>query len=398
MTATLTTVDAILKEVYGPRIQDQLQSEAVGLKRIEKTSEGVTETVGGKYVDFPIRVKRNHGVGYRDENGQLPAAKRQEYAEVHTTLRYGYGRVRLTGQAMRLAEKNHQAFASAMDEEMEGLKETLSKDSNRIFYGDGTGLMATITSAGAGATDTHTVDTVKYLEIGQQVDVLVKSGGATVQLDVEIIDVNEDTLAVQFSASFVSNSANNHGIYRQGSFEKEPQGLGSIVNDAGTLFNVDPTVQPLWKSIIKDNGGTNRALSEGLMIETVDDVRIKGGAVSLILGSLGVRRAYFNLLTQQRRYTDTKEFAGGFTGLAFNHGKEIPMVEDVDHPDNTMHMLTEKRFKVYQDSDWHWAQDDGNILKWVTDFDAWEGFMRKYWELGISQRNAQARIEDITEG
>jgi len=134
------------------------------------------------------------------------------------------------------------------------------------------------------------------------------------------------------------------------------------------------------------------------MIETCDLVRVNGGKTSLILGSLGVRRAYFNLLTQQRRYADTKEFAGGFNGLAFHYGKEVPMVEDVDAPPNKMRFIDESKFKVYRNKEWHWADDDGSVLKWVHDYDAWEGIMRQYWEIGTASRNAQASLDDITEG
>jgi len=80
-TTTMTTVDNILKEVYEDGgINDQLQSEIVALTRIEKTSEGVTHEVGGKYVRFPVRTKRNHGIGARNENEALPIARTQSYA------------------------------------------------------------------------------------------------------------------------------------------------------------------------------------------------------------------------------------------------------------------------------------------------------------------------------
>lgn len=394
MGATLTTVDAILKEIYGPRIVDQLQDETVAIKRLEKSSDGVVETVGGKYVNFPLRVGRNHGQGYRDENEALPSAKQQKYAEAFVKLKYGYGRVRLTGQVMGLAEKNYQAFASAMDREMDGIKTDLAKDTNRVAYGDGTGLLASLT--GAETTNPYAVDNTQRLEVGMQVDILVRSTGATVQLDTEITAVDPAAGTVSFANTFTA--ANTQGIYRQGSFEREPDGLGSIVSTTGTLHDVDPALVPIWKSVINGNGGTNRALSEGLMIKLADDIRVNGGKVSLILGSLGVRRAYFNLLTQQRRYADTKDFAGGFKGLAFNHGREIPMVEDPDHGPNMMHFLDESEIKVYQSKDWHWAEDDGNVLKWVTGFDAWEAIIRKYWEIGCHRRNAQGRLDDITEG
>lgn len=395
MGATLETVDAILKEIYGPRIVDQLQNETVAIKRIEKSSDNIVETVGGKYVNFPLKVGRNHGQGYRNENELLPAAKRQKYNEVVVKLKYGYGRVRLTGQVMTLAEKNYQSFASAMDREMEGIKDDLVKDTNRIAYGDGTGSLATIDTTATSAA-THSVADASLLEVGMQVDVLKIANGATVLLDTEIVAVDLAANTVTF-ADAVAVTADTDGIYRQGSFEREPNGLGNIISD-GELHGLDSADQPLWQAVIQDNGGTPRALSEGLMIETADKVRINGGKTSVILGSLGTRRAYFNLLTQQRRYTDTKKFEGGFTGLAFNYGTEIPMVEDPDAPKNLMHFLDESEMRVHHSKDWHWAEEDGNILKWVTGYDAWEAVMRKYWELGCQRRNAQAKIVDLIEG
>lgn len=394
MPATMTTVDALLKEVYGPRIENQMQNETVAMKRIERTSDGVVETVGGKYVDFPIRVARNSGIGNRNELEALPTAGQQGYAEVHVGLKYAYGRVRFSSQVMTLAEKNYQAFASTMDNEMEFLKDDLAKDCNRQIYGDGTGLMATITDANA--TATHTVNNAQYLNIGDQVDIITISTGVVTNSALTITDING--LTVTLSGATALTVANNQGIYRTGNYGREVSGLNLIVSATATLHGLAPASQRKWAATVNANGGTNRALSEGLMIAQVDAVRINGGRTSLILTSLGVRRAYFNLLTQQRRYTDTKNFAGGFTGLAFNHGTEIPVVEDPDAPPNTMWGLDEDKFKIYRTKEWHWADEDGNVLKWVTGFDAFEAYMRQFWELGTSQRNAHWKLADVTEG
>jgi hypothetical protein len=104
MPATLTTVANILKELYpGKDIADQLNEEVVGYKRIEGSSEGVTTEVGGKYVTFPVRVRRNSGIGYRNELEALPTAGQQGFASVRIGLTYGYGRIRLSGPSMSLA-------------------------------------------------------------------------------------------------------------------------------------------------------------------------------------------------------------------------------------------------------------------------------------------------------
>lgn len=392
MPATTTTVSAIMKEVYGPRIENQMQDETVALKRIERTSDGVTETIGGKYVDFPIRVKRNSGRGMRGELEALPNAGNQGYAEVHVPLRYAYGRVKFSSQLMTLAEKNYQAFASAMDNEMNYLKDDLAKDSNRQVYGDGVGTMAVITDT-ANSAD-HDVDNAQYLEIGDVVDVITLSSGVVVESELTIEDIVDNTITLSDTAN---TTADLQGIFRSGNYNREVSGLDLIINDEDELHGLDPANERKWAGIV-DTAGANRPLSEGLMIRQVDEARKNGGKTSLILTSLGVRRAYFNLLTQQRRYTDTKNFAGGFVGLAFNHGREIPVIEDPDAPPNTMWGLDEDKFKVYRNKEWHWADEDGNVLKWVSGYDAFEAFMRQFWEIGTSQRNAHWKMDALTEG
>lgn len=395
MPATLATVDAILKEVYGPRIENQLQNEVVLPKRIERTSDGVTSNVGGKYVDFPIKVKRSTGIGYRAEGGQLPAAGNQGYAEVHVPLRYGYGRVRYTGQLMELAKTNTQAFVNAVEAENKGLKEDIAKDSARVIYGDGSGLIATLADTATSAT--HVVDNAQWLHEGMLVDVLTISTGSPtggLQNDL-IVSVDYDTNTVVFTTSFTA--ATTQGVFRAGDYGNEPTGLSKIVAATGALHGVDPASVAVWKSRINANGGTPRPLSEGLMITLCDDIRRAGGKTSLIITSLGVRRSYFNLLVQQRRYPNTQEFEGGFKGLAFNYGTDVPVVEDVDHPPEKMHFLDESEFKIYRSREWHWMDDDGTVLKWVTDYDSWEALLRQYSELGTQRRNAHGRLDDIIE-
>lgn len=399
MPASLTTVNSITKEIYTGKIQTQLQNETVAIKRIESSSQGVTSEVGGKYVTFPIKITRNAGIGYRNELEQLQAGGQQGYSSVRVGLKYGYGRVRLSGQLMDLADSNTQAFASAMDEEMNGLKDDIAKDVNRIIYGDGTGAVASV-PASTTTVNTAVVTNTQYLEIGMQVDIgtaaqlLAATAPATNR---QITAINQSTKTITFDGAAVSLSANSI-VVRTGNYNREPNGFKSIISSSGVLFNVDPSVVSKWASVVDSNGGTLRALSEGMMITATDNVRVNGGRTSLILMGLGVRRAYFNLLSQQRRYPSTQKYDGGFEGLAFHNGREIPVIEDPDAPPNTIYLIDESKFKIYRDKPWSWLQTDGTIWKWVHDFDAYEGILKQYWEMAISQRNAHAVIQDVTEG
>lgn len=395
MPATMTTIDAITKEMYEGPITDQLQSEVTALKRIERNGQGIRDEVGGKYLVFPIRTKRNQGIGSRNELEQLPAAGQQGFARGTVNLKYDYGRVRMSGQTMDLADGNPQAFADAMDLEMEGLKDDLLKNANRQVFGTNVGVLATVT---ADAANTVTVNSIKYLEVGQQIDI-VTPAGVVHAANRQITAINETTLVVTYDGADASaTTAPTDIIVRQGNYNREVTGFAALVTATGALFGLDPATQPKWKSIVDANGGVNRPLSEGMLTTMTDKVRTNGGKTSVIITSLGVRRAYFNLLSQQRRFTGTKEFAGGITALTFSNGRDIPFVEDVDAPDNTIYYLDESKIKIAQDHDFTWMQRDGNIWKWVTDYDAYEGVMNKYWEIYTNQRGAHAVSADVTEG
>jgi hypothetical protein len=138
------------------------------------------------------------------------------------------------------------------------------------------------------------------------------------------------------------------------------------------------------------------------MIKMVDRIRTRGGSTTLILQSLGVRRAYFGLLSQYRQTVNTQEFTGGFSGLAFTTDRgEIPVIADVDAPLGTQYFINEDTMTYYRDEDWHFLDRDGSMWKQVRDangdYDAYYARMVEYHELGCDRRNSNGTIQDITE-
>ncbi len=397
MGATMTTVNAITKEVYGPRIVDQLENETVLTRRIEKTTKGTEEHAGGKYVTFPLKTRRNHGIGYRNELEALQAPGQQGWNTIRVGLKYGYGRVHLSGQTFDLAESNFQAFSSAMREEMDGLKNDLQKDTNRVLWGNGLGVLATVTAA-TGPLNTFTLGTnagvLNFIDLDMMIDVLDSTGVTPKISNRKVTAINEATGVITFdgaAGTFVIGDI----VVRTGNYGKEPQGLSSLVSATSTLFNLAPAAEPLWKSVEDNAGG---ALSESRMIKMCDTLRKNGGRPTVIFSDLDSRRAYFNLLTTQRRFTGTKDFEGGFTGLTFSYEEDIPVVTDVDAPAGKMWFLREPDFTVYQIRDWSWEDRDGNMWKWVSGFDAYEALMKKYWEFAVNRRNTQGVMTGITPG
>lgn len=394
---TMTIVDGVLKEVYETRLRDQLNNEAIALRRIEKTSEGVSHDVGGKYVAFPIRTRRNHGVGARNENEALPDPRSQKYAAARINLAYLYGALSLTGQTMELADSNPQAFVSVMDAEIDGLKQTLVKDTNRQMYGTSDGILAVVTADGA---NTVTVASTQYLEVGMVIDVWDPTF-ATPRVQARDITAISG-LVVTYSGADGTASVNDV-VTRTGSQQREKIGFAQIIKATGSLYNINPASEPVWASSVDSNGGILQALSEGRMIKMVDNIRTAGGGTPTVMfTSLGVRRAYFQLLSQQRRYNDTTEFAGGFKGLKFEtDAGDIPMISDYDAPPNKIWMVNEKQVTLYEEKDWSFMNRDGSnwqrVIQSTGNYDAYGAYLFKYCQVGTHQRNSHGLISDMAE-
>lgn len=403
VTTSMATVDNLLKEIYEPGLEDQLNSAIKTLTRITKTSQGVEHDVGGKYVSFAIRTQRNNGIGARLELEALPSARQQGYEKARVGLKYLYGALEFSGQTFELATSNEQAFVDLLDEEMRGLRETLAKDTNRQIYGTSTGKFAT---ANGGSTTTFVCTNEQgiYFEAGQVLDIYltndtVKAAGVIVQS----VSVGASNTTVTFTTTITAVIATDYAV-RAGNRAKELIGLSEIIGTANTVYNVNPATVPVWKSVDNSNAGTPRALSEGLMIKTVDDIGdLGGGLPTVAFCSRGVRRSYFNLLVQQRQFVNTQKFDGGFTGLAFTTDDgEIPVVSDVDCPKNTMFFVNEKQLKFYMATDWGFMDRDGSKWQRVINasgtFDAYQAHLYKYAELGTKRRNSHGKLGDITEG
>lgn len=399
MPTTLATLDAVTKEVYEGSLREQLNNEVKTLRRIEKTSDGTTTETGGRYVTFPIHTRRNTGIGARSEGEPLPVAGNQGTAAARVGLKYQYGAVQLTGQAIELIDKNYQAFISAMDLEMDGLRRDLAIDLNRQVYGDGTGALATLT-ANTAAANTITVDDVRLLQLGMKVD--LNTGSTTDTAGRLITAINTATKVVTLDGAAFS-AATGDIVLRTGNYDREWTGFKKIVSDSGVLFNIDPAVEPVWKAQVNHNSGVNRAVSESLFTTMADNIYESGGGnPTVIFYTVGIRRAYAALLQAQRQYVNTKTFTGGFEGLGFvTDNGEIPMVTDYMAPKNTAWFINEKEIKLYRTHDWSWMDRDGSKWKQKTDsngeYDAWGARLYQYSELGTGRRNTHGVIKDITE-
>ncbi len=378
------------------------------LSYIESRSEENVDIEGRRAV-LSLHVSRNSGVGARTEGSTLPTAGNQGYAEERVPLKYNYGRLNVSGPSIKAMKSNKGSFVRQVDSETKALVNDLKRDVNRQIWGTSDGVIAATGVTGASTTvvlgAAVTAVQRRQLEVGMLIDIGTVASPQTIAAARTITAVTSTTITI--SGAAVTTDA-THRIFRSGIGASngtgsaqgvELTGLQTIVDDTGTLFNVNPTTYPSWAATDLNNGGTPRAITENLLETLLMDVEIKSGAQpNLIVTSQGVFRSYSALLTSVKRFNDTNDLKGGFKGLSISAGgAEVKFLWDQDCPAGTVFALNTDHLFQYQSSDWEFMDDDGAVLSRVSGTDAYEAVLYKYHELTTDKRNAHGVLKDITE-
>ena len=416
MALTMTTADSALKEWYLPAVRYQLNNDTPMLNIIGKKNVDIE----GRRAVLSLQVSRNSAVAARAEGGTLPTAGNQQYAEERVSLKNLYATIQVSGQTIKQMDSAKAAFVRAVESEMTGALNDLKRDVNRQIWGTSDGIIATCAVGGPSTTvqlNTATPDsTMRQFYVGQVVDIATVaqaaagSGGKVHGTTISAINTSAKTITIGSSITtavtdFVFTFGNG-GSAASGP-QKELTGLQTIVSN-GNLFNITVATVPVWQSVLDANGGTQRSISENLLAKNVQEVQVQSGEwPTHIVTSLGVHRAFAALLQSQKRYPNTRELPGGYTGLDFAAaGKTIPVIYDRDCPSGTSQtgaaggnafILNANHVFLGAADDWDWMDKDGAVLSRVANQDNYSAVLFRYCEQFCDQRNVHARISDLIE-
>ncbi len=391
MAITLQNADNALKSVYLDVISEQLNNSINPfLSAIEKT----TNDVWGKDVRKLSIHGLNGGIGAGTEDGDLPSSSSNGYGQIVSTLKNLYGVIEISDKAIRASENNAGAFVSLLDSEMEGLIKSSRFNFGRMLFGDGTGVIAKVSSVLDGIV---MLDTTRNLMEGMIVDFRDKSGNIIAGGEGrKISHVDAANSAIMITGTMPTQSVFPSGtlISVQGSYNNEITGIGAIFDlDKEEIYGANKTDNHWLNPNYMFDAGE---LTENKLQTMLDNIEEQsGGSVNYITCSWGVRRALLNMFADKKRSLDTMELAGGFKGLSYNG---IPIVVDRFCPKNTMYLLNTNDFAIHQLCDWQWlSDDDGRVLKQVPGKAVYTATLVKYAELICSRPNGQGVIMGITE-
>lgn len=364
---TTQTADNVLKSYYLDVVSEQLNKSVNPLlAAISQTSSDVW----GRDVRKTVRYGVNGGIGAGTEEGALPKANGNKYAQMVATLKNLYGTIEISDKAIRASASNEGAFVNLLNDEMDGLVKSSSFNFGRMLYGDGTGLLSTVT---ASANAILTVDNVQNFAVGMLVDVYDADGDLQAS-GREVVSVDAAKKQIVLSGSMFATPI-NYTIYVQNSRGLEITGLGAIFseNDLYGLSRSDNA----WLNPLKVT--EVGAITEAAVQKAIDEAEeISGGRINFIVCSRGVRRALIKALSEYRK-NETMELEGGFRTLSFNG---IPVVADRFCPAGTMYLLNTDDFGLHQLCDWQWLEgEDGKILKQIAGKPVYTATLVKYAEL-----------------
>lgn len=385
---TMASADSALKSVYLGVVSEQLNTAANPLLAKIRQS---TADVWGKEVRRLAQYGVNGGVGAGTEEGDLPSAAGNNYEQFVTTLKNLYGTIEISDKAVRASENNVGAFVNLLNAEMDGLIKASSFNFGRMLFGDGSGVLCTVSSVSG---NTVTADSVKNLIEGMVVDFLDDGSAITGAAGRRITAVDRDNKTFTVTGSALDEAiAAGNAVCVQGSYNLELTGLGAIFQTTGSLYGLDRATHKWMIPYIKTKVG---AISETVIQTAIDRLEETAGSrVDFIVCSWGVKRALQKHLPENKRNIDVTELAGGYRSITYNG---IPVVADRFCPDGTMYLLNTSDFCLHQLCDWKWLEgDDGRILRQVAGKPLYTATLVKYADLICTRPCGQAMLSGITE-
>lgn len=312
---TTTAVLESLKYAYGVnRVLYLFNEESVVFNILSK----VKKPMGGRGQFILPIMKQNPGAFTGiTEGGSLPTALAADTTEATFSLQEYVAVYTLTWKLIQDARNDKFAFQQAVQMLDEGLKRRVMRNLNSDLIDDGRGRLARLTGVDDGA-GLFTSAYLPRLEVGMVVDVMDESDDDTVVGNsLTVTGVDPITRAVQLSGAITGEAAGDYCVIQDTCDDSQNDSLhcdglldvissddpAAVVGDYGGISRSTAGGE-FWQAPQLSNGGTNRALTEDLMLQAMDMVREKGGGqLTHWISNLAIVRRYHEMLAGERYFS-----------------------------------------------------------------------------------------------
>lgn len=403
----LTDQTNLFKINYYKKSENMYNSANVLQGRIKKRYDFTGKQ---RFVSTPLSFSGSVGAG------SLPIANAGSYEGAIITSKKVYARADIEREAIKASANNAGAFVQATRETVQKTVESYMRNSSRILFGDGSGILGrgdgSTNVSGAGTTGSPYVvtirsgvaigafkeanweerDFVQYVSGMNAGDNLggTAEGGSSIAnlLEVVAVDVSArqvslvGTSAALAALTGVGPVPTTAGFAMQRSYLQEPVGLDGVVNkSSGSIYGI--TVQRRWQSEIQDAGtaGITTDRINGLLLA----IEKRFGKVpSMLMTSYAQFQNILALLEDQKVYNlPNKNLKGAlsFHGVEFMSTRgPIGIFVDRFCEDDRLYALNDNFIECHHRPDFGWFDDDGTVFLRKSDEDNYEARYGGYYE------------------
>ena len=421
MPQNLSNFDAALRDIAAPYVVSQINYKTTAL---DLAQEGESEIADGRRARVTLHVRRNYsGVKSTPEGRTLPTAGQQSFVPMYIPYIDTTGRINMTVQVIDQSEGNRGAFINALMEEMTGLVRDMVQYRNEAMCGYGSGILCRVNgnpAANATSADvddpggiTQASNGTRFLNPGMIVAAV--RANAIVANTPLTVDSVTDSDTVVFQAN-TADLADNDILTRAASttvtnvedtdHNVPIMGLLGMVDDGGLVnqyFGLNRTSYPILQARVVANAG---AISGDLIQREIDVAEQRGqGSIVVHLMHHSTRRAYLNVMENDRRYTgaDLRNPDLGTKATQVVKGQYVafggvPIREEKHFPYGVWMGLDNSSFLHFVSVEGRWEDRGGSILQLDT-ANSTHTFVALFYmrdNFAMTRPNSSFRLDGLT--
>lgn len=416
----LSSLDAILKDHYAGPVRDQLNNEMMIFDLFNRRKMTWT----GRKVIMPVRTARNASGAYRADGGTLPDDGQNTYKDLQIEAKYLYGRMALTGPAIAQAKASEGAFLNALESELDGAIETVKNAADSaMFVGNGcvgfihehinsadhqfSGNIEQIPANPATVPcKVMRLDTYQVIHTGTVTQHATNAGEVTFDIAVNTSALGNKVACAVICQNDIAGNARDLmtcGIYSNlaggEKYANADQHFGVDRSTAGG----DPILQSTIRAVADDGARTSLVTPKSLQFMLDEIMSASGEMPDCMIAHYIFRQEYMGLLVQTvgaglvgasalRKNVDNGD--AGFTGgFSFNG---LPLKVSRHCGKGLLIFLRTDSWTITEVQSPELANLDGNVLSRVGDKDAYEAYVRYYYNLVCSHPNRNGILVGIS--
>ena len=392
--ATFQEISEIIKETYLPAWENQIGvTPSAIMAKIKKVP------LKGDEIVTAAPIGLNGGFGFGQDGSSIPVAGRRMKKKFKTESKDMFTEIQISDKVLKLAKGDVDSIINELDDEIKGAYEAAEWNVGRSIYGNGTGLLATISAVNAAVL---TVDDTKFLKEGLQVDIIDSTSTADTPVvntsaPLRIIAIDRVNKTVTLSATAASVAAQGDFIAVQQSAYRELTGLGAIMDDNITdLYGVTKSTSPFIKPITVSGatGISDTLLNNALRLAD----REKNSKIDFLCMGDEAYDAYITYLRMNNQYNVGTDMAleGGFKAIRYLFGnREVAVVNEQFVPNDEIWGVETGKLELHC-TPWDFVNKDSGAFTLMSGTSIFRALLASYGDLICKNPGGLLRITDVT--